>query len=183
VTGNLPFVETGRELLLDLGFLAITKRSIRAPDGTPFQRVVVEHPGAVAVVPMISDEVILIRQYRAATGSRVLEIPAGRLDIPGEDPQDAARRELAEETGYAAGDLVHLTDLLTAVGFCDERISIFLATDVAPGVRDPVGPEETDAEVLLIPFREALDLVESGEITDAKTIAGLLLTARIRAAS
>lgn len=169
--------------MLDLGFLSVTSRSIEAPDGSLFKRIVIEHPGAVAVVPMIKDEVVLIRQYRAAAETRLLEIPAGKLDVEGEDLQAAARRELAEETGFIATNLVHLTDLWTAVGFCDERISIFLAAGVTPGIREPIGPEESDAEVLTMPIEAAIELVASGEIADAKTVAGILLAERTRAAS
>ena len=183
MTGSRPFTDTSRELLLDLGFLEVTKRSIEAPNGSAFKRIVIEHPGAVAVVPMISDDVVLIRQYRAAARQRLLEIPAGKLDLDGEIAEDAARRELAEETGYIARDLVHLTDLWTAVGFCDERIGIFLASDVEGGTRHPIGPEEIDAEILRVPFDDALDLVMTGEIADAKTVAGLLMTDRLRASS
>ncbi len=183
MTGSRPFTDTNRELLLDLGFLEVTKRSIEAPDGSAFKRIVIEHPGAVAIVPMISDDIILIRQYRAAARQHLLEIPAGKLDLVGESVEDAARRELAEETGYIARDLVHLTDLWTAVGFCDERIGIFLASDVEGGTRDPIGPEEIDAEILRVPFGDALDLVMTGEIADAKTVAGLLMTERLRASS
>lgn len=178
-----PFSTTERELLLDLGFLNVTQRSITAPDGDHFNRVVIEHPGAVAIVALDGDEVVLIEQYRAAAGERILEIPAGKLDIAGEPAEDTARRELTEETGFTAGDLTHLTKLWTAVGFCDEQIEIFLAEDILAGQRDPIGPEEVDARVLLMPFDEALALVISGEIADAKTAVGLLLAAQARASS
>ena len=183
MSGRTPFRTLNRDVLLDLGFLNITMRSIESPDGDLFDRIVVEHPGAVAVVPVISDEVVLIRQYRPAVEKRILEIPAGKLDIIGEDPHEAARRELAEETGLLADSFVHLTDLMTSVGFCDERISIFLADNVETGTRAPIGPEEEDADVLRMSFDEALALVVSGDITDAKTAVGILLTAQIRAAS
>lgn len=178
-----PFRIADSDLLLDLGFFSVTKRSIEASNGALFNRYVVEHPGAVAVVPLIDGDVVLVRQYRAAIGRHILEIPAGRLDILGEDAETAARRELQEETGFVAHDFTHLTDLLTAVGFCDERIGIFMAENVEEGVRAPVGPEEHDAEVLRLPFEHALDLATSGEISDAKTAIGLLLAAKNRDAS
>ncbi len=169
-----------RERILDLGFLDITKRTIESPDGTTFERIVIEHPGAVAVVPLDGDDVVMLSQYRAACSDTILEIPAGKLDQDGEDHQDAARRELAEETGYTGGNLHHLTDLWTSVGFCDERISIFVAEDVVPGIRRPIGPEEMAAEVVRMPLDRALELVSSGAIADAKTVVGLLLAARSR---
>ena len=181
--GERPFRITDSALLLDLGFLNVTERLVEAVDGTTFKRFVIEHPGAVAVVPLVGDDVVLVRQYRAAIRNHILEIPAGKLDVPDEDLEVAARRELLEETGFRPDTLIRLTDLLTAVGFCDERITIFLAQDVKAGERSPVGPEEHDAQVVRMPLKRAVELVASGEINDAKTVAGLLLTSRIRAAS
>ncbi len=183
MNNSTPFLTRNSDLLLDLGFLNVTMRTIEAPSGDLFDRVVIEHPGAVAVVPVIGDEVVLIRQYRPAVDARILEIPAGKLDIVGEDPFSAARRELAEETGFHADSFVHLTDLLTSVGYCDESISVYLAENIEAGTRTPIGPEEEDADVLRIPFDEALSLVASGDIADAKTVVGLLLAAQNRAAS
>ncbi len=180
MTSPNQFRITHRERILDLGFLDVTSRTIESDDGTTFDRIVIEHPGAVAVVPLEGDDVVLLSQYRAACGDTILEIPAGKLDEHGEDVQDAARRELAEETGYTAGPLHHLIDLWTSVGFCDERISIFVAQDVHPGTRHPMGPEERAAEVVRMPLVKALDLVDSGIIADAKTAVGLLLAARRR---
>jgi ADP-ribose pyrophosphatase len=183
VNGEQSFRITERALLLELGFLNVTERSVESADGTAFKRVVIEHPGAVAVVPTVGDNVVLVRQYRAAVREHILEIPAGKLDAPDEDLEQAARRELREETGFSAPTLLRLTDLLTAVGFCDERITIFLAQDVMAGDRSPIGPEEHDAEVVEMPLQQAIDLVASGDINDAKTAVGLLLASRIRAAS
>lgn len=181
--GTELFRITHREQLLDLEFLGITRRTITSPDGASFDRIVIEAPGAVAVVPLVGDSVALIRQYRAAANGTILEIPAGMLDRAGEDREDAARRELAEETGYIAGSLTHLTDLWTSVGFSDERIRIFSTDDPQPGTPEPMGPEEYAAEVILLPFDEALNQVSNGTISDAKTVVGLLLAARNRASS
>jgi ADP-ribose pyrophosphatase len=164
----------------DLGFLRVDIATVRTPSGGDIERVVVVHPGAVAVVPMIGDDIVLIAQYRAPVDGVVVEIPAGKLDKPGEDKLTAAARELAEETGYVTEELVHLTDLKTAVGFTNEEITIYYASSVTEGPAQPVGAEEVEARVFTMPFDEAVEEVTRGSITDAKTVAGILLVERIR---
>lgn len=164
--------------IADLGFLNVTVRDVGTPSGETVERVVIEHPGAAAVVPLIDGDIILIEQYRAPIEERLLEIPAGKLDDQVNDPGHTAGRELEEETGYTAGHLEHLTDLLTTVGFSDEVISIYLATGLSEGVRTPIGEEEEDASIVRMPFSEAVAAVEDGRIRDAKTVAGILLAAR-----
>ncbi len=169
------FSVVGYRTVLDAGFLRIGKRTIATPTGSEVDRIVVAHPGAVAVVPRIGDHVVLVEQYRAAVDSLVLEIPAGKLDRQGEERREAAHRELTEETGFTAHRLVHLTDLLTSVGFSDERISIYLATDLVSGEPQPAGEEEEAANIITMPWSDAVDAVVRGTITDAKTVAGILL--------
>lgn len=164
----------------DLGFLQIDVATVRTPSGADVERVVVRHPGAVAVVPICGDDIVLIAQYRAPVDAVVVEIPAGKLDKHGEDRRDAAMRELAEETGYVAHDLVHLTDLKTAVGFTNEEIAIYFAPSVIAGKAQPIGAEEVEAHVFTMPFAQAVEEVAVGSITDAKTVAGILLVERIR---
>jgi ADP-ribose pyrophosphatase len=173
---------TTREVaeVADVGFLKVQVREIETPTGSTIERVVVMHPGAVAVVPVIDDDVILIEQYRAAVDAFVLEIPAGKIDHPGHDHSDTARRELEEETGYTAAHLTWLTELWTTVGFSDERITIFLAEGLVEGHRNPVGAEEEAARLVRMPLDEAVALVAAGTIVDAKTIAGILLAAMHR---
>ncbi len=161
--------------LNDVGFLRVEQRTLATPSGEHIERYVVVHPGAVAVVPRAGDDVILVAQYRAAVDAVVLEIPAGKLDQQGEEPRAAAERELLEETGYTAGNIAHLTDLWTAVGFSNERISIYVATQLEPGDPQPIGEEEHAAEIIRMSWDQALGSVLSGEITDAKTVAALLL--------
>ena len=155
---------------------------VAMPDGDVAEREIVEHDNAVAVVALDPDgNVVLIRHYRHPVGDRMLEIPAGKLDVEGEAPPDAARRELAEEFGLVAQDLQRLIHFHNSAGWSEEATTVYLATDVMEG-RAPEGftaeHEEADIEVLRLPLDEALARIDQGEITDAKTVVGLLLAAR-----
>ncbi len=163
------------EVVSKLGFLQIENHTVRGPAGETADRIVIRHPGAVAVVPIIDGNVILIEQYRAPVDDVVLEIPAGKLDVGDVSTEAAARRELLEETGFNATTLTELTAILTAVGFTNEKITIYLAEGLEPGETQPDGIEEHSATVVTMPFSEAVDRVVSGEIQDAKTIAGILV--------
>lgn len=155
---------------------------VAMPDGDVAKREIVEHANAVAVVALRPDRtVVLIRHYRHAVGDRMLEIPAGKLDVEGEAPPDAARRELAEEVGLEAGDLLRLIHFPNSAGWSDEATTVYLAQGVQP-CATPDGftaaHEEADIEVLGLPLEEALAQIDAGAITDAKTVIGLLLAAR-----
>ncbi len=155
-----------------------------SPDGERFHRDIVRSPGAVGVVPIWMDSegvpaVLLVRQFRAAYEEAIIEIPAGMRDVPGEPPEDTARRELIEEIGMQAGRLVHLIDLYPSPGMTDSVTSVFLAHDLQETAQDLQGPEERHLEVLNIPLAEAVSWVLSGMIRDAKTVAGLLLAERL----
>jgi ADP-ribose pyrophosphatase len=163
------------QLLLDAQFLRVENHTVEGPTGESADRIVILHPGAVAVVPIIDDDIILIDQYRAPVRANVLEIPAGKLDASDTSTEEAARRELLEETGFQAGRLVELTAILTAVGFTNEKITIYLAEGMTPGSVAPDGIEEDAATIIRIPFDEAVRRVVAGDIQDAKTIAGILL--------
>jgi ADP-ribose pyrophosphatase len=158
------------------------------PRGERFERDIVRSPGAVAAVPLIFDaegqpSVVLVAQYRAAYDREIIEIPAGMRDVDGEPPEETARRELVEEVGLAPGRLDALTEILPQPGTSDSTTVIYLATDCTPAPMQPHGPEEEHARVLHVPLPEAVAMVERGEITDAKSVAGLLLTERrLRAA-
>jgi ADP-ribose pyrophosphatase len=137
------------------------------------EREVVHHPGACAVVALTPGlEVLLVRQVREAVGEALLEIPAGILDVAGEDASDCAARELLEETGHRAVRIEPLATIYTSPGFTDERIHLFLA-GVADGV--PEGGGEEDVEVIRMPLDEAIAEIEGGGIKDAKSVAGLLM--------
>ena len=141
---------------------------------------VIRHSGAAAVVPLLDGpgsadpQVVLIRQYRYAAGGAIYEIPAGRLD-PGEPPEACARRELEEETGYRARSWRRLTTIYTTPGFTDERIHLFLAHELEPGVARSERDEFIDVHVR--PWTDVLRMVEDGEIADGKTVVALLYVA------
>ncbi|NIQ96790.1 MAG: NUDIX hydrolase, partial [Desulfuromonadales bacterium] len=145
----------------------------RLPDGREADFEIVRHPGGAAVLPVLDDgRLVLIRQYRAPVGRMVLEIPAGKLD-GGEPPERCAARELIEEVGYRARDLEKLGEMLTAVGFCDERLHIYLATNLEKVERN-LEADEFIETVLMTP-REAFACLERGEVADGKTQLALLL--------
>jgi ADP-ribose pyrophosphatase len=158
-------------------------RVIRAvqtmPDGTPHVRDIVEHPGAVAILPVIEDQVCLIENFRVAAGRALYELPAGTLE-PGEDPRVAAERELAEETGYRAEHMELLTRFYTSPGVLSERMYLFLATGLSEG--PPAREAGEDIRNHLVPWREALSMAGDGRIEDAKTLVGLLYYHRFRQA-
>ena len=151
--------------------------TVRFPNGTVGELEIVRHPGASAVVPFMSDpagadpQLVLMRQYRYAAGGIIYEIPAGRLD-PGEEPIACAGRELLEETGCIAGNLKHLFTMFTTPGFSDERIHVFMATDLTQG-RTAHEPDEF-ITTHVMPLSRVLGLIRDGTIADAKTALSIL---------
>jgi len=163
------------DAIYDGWVIKVAKGRFEGPDGTIFERDVVHHPGAVAIVAMINDEIILVRQYRSALDSVIYEIPAGLRDIDGEPLVDTAQRELIEEVGMQAGSMQPLTSVHNSVGFCDEQIHIFVATNLTEVERELTdSPEELAMEIVRIPIATVEQMIRSGEITDAKTIIGVL---------
>ena len=147
------------------------------PNGQAAKREVVQHPGAVAIVPLDdAQNVLMVRQFRVAAGKTMLELPAGTLEA-GEDPADCADRELQEETGYRAADWQGLGAFYVAPGYTTEKIYLYLATTLTEQ-RLPMDEDEF-IEVERIPLIEALRMVTAGEIDDGKTINGVLRAARI----
>jgi len=140
-------------------------------DGTAVYREVVEHPGGVCVLPYKNGVITLVRQFRIAVGEYVLEAPAGKLE-PGDSPAERARRELQEETGQFGGELVDLGFIFGTVGFCSERIHLFLALDIEEGQARPESEERI--EIFRLPLDEALRLAQQGELCDAKTLVLLM---------
>lgn len=148
-----------------------------APDGAEFERDVVHHPGAVSVVPLLDGgaTVVLVRQYRSAVQSQLLEIPAGRRDVPGEPPELTARRELEEEVGMRAGRLQKLAEFYNSPGFCDEHAYVFMALDLESCSSSAQGVEEMHMTIEHVAMADVPGLISAGAILDAKTIIGLCL--------
>lgn len=167
-------------MLAQTHFLRLDRLHVLAPTGAAVRREAVRHPGAVAMVPVVGDAIVLLRQYRAPVDAEMLELPAGKLDVDGEDPAAAAERELAEEVGLVPGRLELVAEFYTGPGFTDERMHVFVATDCRPVARSPHGPEEEAAEVVLVPLDDVPEMIAEGRIEDAKTLVGLLALLRSR---
>ena len=166
----------GEEVIHRGHVISLAVGRFAAPDGEIFERDVVHHPGAVSVVPLHADgTVVLVRQYRAAIDRELLEVPAGKRDVHGEDPAVTAHRELAEEVGLRAGRVEKLAEFYNSPGFCDEHSYVFLALDLEEVTSDAQGPEERHMTIEQIALAEVPALIASGEISDAKTIIGLCL--------
>ena len=167
----------GRVISLDVD-------QVRFPDASVGELEIVRHPGASAIVPMLSDlhgadpQVLLIRQYRYAADGYLYEIPAGRLE-PGEAPLDCAIRELKEETGCTAERMQPLVSMFTTPGFTDERIHFFVASGLTRGESKPDVDEF--AESVTMSFTRALEMIRTGEIQDTKTAFALLYVAGFQA--
>lgn len=152
--------------------LAGERRHYRTPDGG-IVRELVRHPGSVAVLPVRGSEAILLRQFRAPIERQMLEIPAGLRDRRGEDPEETARRECAEETGFQPGRLTILEKFFNSPGFADEYSWLYLGEDLEEVGSDPQGAEERAAEVVTLEWDEVRSLMSRGEIEDAKTLIAL----------
>ena len=160
------------ELVYDGGLLKVRRDEVRLPDGSTGVREYIRHPGAVAIVPLFDDgSVLLERQFRYPHRREFIEIPAGKLE-PGEPHLATAKRELAEETGYAAEDWRYLGVIHTAIAYTDEAIHLYLARNLSRAERKLDQGEFL--EILVRPFDQALRMIQDGELTDAKSVAALL---------
>jgi len=152
--------------------LTLRVDTVETADGRESTREVVDHADCIAVIAVDADEtVLLVKQYRRAIDKELLEIPAGGIDA-GEDAETAVIREMQEEIGFRPQKLEHLVSFYSTPGFCHEYLHLYLATDLVPG---RLHAEDTAGiEVVRVPAAEIAGLVMSGDIEDAKTIAGLL---------
>lgn len=170
-------IYTGKVLNLDID-------RVRFPDGSVGELEMIRHSGASAVVPFLDSaagddpQLLLIKQYRYAANGFLYEIPAGRLD-PGETPESCARRELQEETGCSAKRMEFLYTMYTTPGFTDERIHLFMATEMMQGETGHESDEFLTLET--VPLSRALEMIRDGVIQDAKTALGILYAAGFRA--
>jgi len=159
-----------------LKLFTLVTENITLPNGIDTDIHILRHPGAAAVVPLtLSGAVILIHQYRHAVGKSIWEIPAGTLD-PGETPLECAKRELIEETGFRAATFKKMGDIVPVPAWSDERIHIFVATDLTPA-KQALDSDEL-LEVHEIQWKRALSMIDNGDISDAKTVAGILMAQR-----
>jgi ADP-ribose pyrophosphatase len=175
-----PFRILGSETVVDTGFIRLANLEVEG-EGERFTRLVVQHPGAVVVVPVEPDRehALLVRQYRAAADRELLEVVAGKRDVEGEEPETTASREMHEEIGRRPGRLVKLCEFFNSPGFCDEYTHLYAALDLeeldAPAA---VNAEERALTIEPVRLDDVDDLIARGEIIDAKSIIGLLLTRR-----
>jgi ADP-ribose pyrophosphatase len=170
---TMPFEFLRSETLLKGRAFSIRRDTLKAPDGRETKFDIIEHGGSVIIVPIDKDgNLLFVRQYRHAAGMDLLELPAGTLD-EGEDPAVCAAREIREETGFAADKIEKIGDFFLAPGYSTEFMHVYLARELR---HDPL---EADADEFLsvekLPFAEAIQMAERGEMPDAKSLAALLL--------
>jgi ADP-ribose pyrophosphatase len=164
-------------------YLVLEKDAVVLSDGAESSRDIVVHPGAVVIAPLDEEgRLLLIVQYRLAGGGALLELPAGILDVEDgilEDPDNAALRELEEETGYRSDKLERIGGYYSAPGLVTEYQSLFLATELHPAGEDRLAPDEDERiRVIRLHWRDAVEATETGVIEDSKSVAGILLVAR-----
>jgi ADP-ribose pyrophosphatase len=172
VTWNCTMQKTTQELLATKRF-RVVQHQWTSPTGEPLQRESIQHPGAVTIIPMLtSNSVCLIQNHRIAVDETLIELPAGTRE-PAEQPQITALRELQEETGYRAGSMEPLADFYLSPGILNERMFVFVATDLSAGPT-ALEPEE-EIQTLITDWEDAIAMTIDGRIRDAKTIAALHL--------
>lgn len=166
------------KVLFQAKLFSVVEVHQRLADGTLAPRQAIMHPGAVLIVPILDgDRVCLIRNERVAVGKTLIELPAGTLEGP-EPTHEAAERELAEETGYTAASWRELPGFFMSPGILRERMHVFVAQGLIAG--DPAREAGENIDNLIVPWAEAVAMVERGEIEDAKTICALLMWDRLR---
>lgn len=165
------------EIVYQGRLLTIRKETSRLPNGVISQREVIVHPGAVAMVPLLDNgHILLVRQWRTAAASVLLEIPAGTRK-PGEDCTVCAERELMEEIGYRPRKLTSLCSVFLAPGYSSEKLEIFLAEDLIQASLPQ--DEDENIDVVSVTWEEVNNMISRGQIADSKSLNGLLLAQRL----
>ncbi|EGD48723.1 NUDIX hydrolase [Ruminiclostridium papyrosolvens DSM 2782] len=158
--------------------IKVQNLTVSLPNGKEATRDIVLHPGASVVVPINEKgELYMVKQFRKPLDMTTLELPAGKLDFSGEDPKVCAERELMEETGLRAGKIEHLVSIHTTPGFCNEVIHMYAATELTQG--DSCTDEDEFLDVEKIHVSKLVDMILNHEITDAKTIIGVMMAEKI----
>lgn len=173
----MSFRRVDERRVYDGSFVHVAVATFEGPDGDRFDREIVRHGHAVAVVALVGDDrVVLVRQYRPALDELLLELPAGMMDVDGESAEGTARRELEEEAGRrATGPLEQLAEYWVAAGLMDELMTIYLCPTSEPCTARPQSAEEELMEVVEVRLDDVPAMIARGEIRDGKTIIGLLL--------
>ena len=163
-------VNASREIYRGRSF-AFEVQDVTLPNGSRAEYAMVRHPGSTGIVPILDDgTVLMVFQYRHAVGEYLLEIPAGTME-PGESPYDCAKRELAEETGFSAGELIKIASIDIIPAYSDEKIHVYLAKSLKPARQNPDADEII--QVVKYPLEELMDKIAEGKITDALTVLSL----------
>ena len=157
--------------------IELYRDQVQLPNGKTSTREWIDHPGAACIVPILDDgKICLVKQYRYGPRKEFYEIPAGKLD-KNESPEDCARRELLEETGLLAGEMIFLTNVYPAIGFCNEKMWIYYAKNLQQSEKKL--DKDEFLEIIHLKFETALDWVWKGKIVDVKTIIGILWANKI----
>lgn len=161
-----------QELMYQGKVVAFYKDILKLPNGNVVEWDLVKHPGAAAIIPVLDDgRIILVEQFRNALGHKTLEIPAGGIE-KGETPLQCVAREVEEETGYRSETITPLIEVITAIGFCDEKIPIFVAKDLKKTQQHL--DEDEEIVIKTVTLDEAVEMILNGNIIDSKTVSGIL---------
>ncbi|HJM28746.1 MAG: NUDIX hydrolase [Acidimicrobiales bacterium] len=155
--------------------ISVVEANFLGPSGEKIKREIARHPGAVCIVPIVGSDIVMIRQYRPATGRHLLEIPAGKRDVADESPHLTAERELQEEVGLVSKDWILLAEFFNTPGFCDEYSYCYLALDCEPVPDNRQGLEEEYMSIERISLQDAGASISEGDLIDAKSMLGILL--------
>lgn len=158
------------QLIYQGSIISLKIDEVSLPNGKKSRREVIMHNGGIVIIPITAEQkFVLVEQYRYSAGQNLLEFPAGRLNSLDENPLEAAKRELQEETGYIAGEIKPLTFAYSAPGFCTEKLYFFLATNLQAG---PASPDEDEfVSTVLLSKQELAKKIKTGKINDCKTLA------------